>query len=159
MVLRGIFLWLLLSSSFAVFASQPINIFKPGSYSEILQQRQQQPFILVLWSIDCPPCYEELALLGKKIKTRPQLDLVIVSTDTIDDIKEIKKQLAKYGLNNINAWVFADQMAQQLRYEIDPGWYGELPRSYLFDSYQNRHPVSGVLKPEMLQRWESAVAR
>lgn len=159
MVLRGLILWLFLSISFVASASQTINIFKPGSYSEILQQRQQQPFILVLWSIDCPPCYEELALLGEKIRKQPELGLVFVSTDTTDDIEEIKKQLGKYGLSSINAWVFADQMAQQLRYEIDPGWYGELPRSYLFDSRHNRHPVSGVLKPEMLQRWESAVTK
>ncbi len=159
MLLRGLFLWLLLSSSVVATASQTINIFKPGSYSEILQQRQQQPFILVLWSIDCPPCYQELALLGEKIKKQPRLELVLVSTDTTDDIEVIKKQLAKYGLNSINAWVFANQMAQQLRYEIDPGWYGELPRSYLFDNQHNRQSASGVLKPEMLQHWESAVTK
>lgn len=158
-MLRGLFLCLLLSSSFVTTASQAINIFEQGSYSRILQQRLQQPFILVLWSIDCPPCYQELALLGEKIKKQPELELVLVSTDSTDDIEEIKKQLAKYGLSSINAWVFADQMSQQLRYEIDPGWYGELPRSYLFDSQHNRQPVSGVLKPEMLQRWESAVTR
>lgn len=159
MFLRGLILWLLLSSSFVVTASQTINIFKPGSYSQILHQRQQQSFILVLWSIDCPPCYQELALLGEKIKEQPELDLVLVSTDATDDVREIKKQLTKYGLNSINAWVFDNQIAQQLRYEIDPGWYGELPRSYLFDKQHNRQPVSGVLKPEMLQRWESAVTK
>lgn len=159
MLLRGVFLWLLLSSSFVVTASQTISIFEPGSYSRILQQRQQQPFMLVLWSIDCPPCYQELALLGEKIKKQPMLELVLVSTDTTDDIEEIKKQLTRYGLNRINAWVFDNQIAQQLRYEIDPGWYGELPRSYLFDNQHNRQSVSGVLTPEMLQRWESTVTR
>lgn len=154
MLLRGLFLCVLMTTA-AVATAQTINIFEPGSYRQILQQRQQQPFILVLWSIDCPPCYQELALLAEKIKLQPKLDLVLVATDTSGDIDEIKQLLSKFGLSNVNAWVFNNEMAQQLRYEIDPDWYGELPRSYLFNGQHQRQSVTGVLKPETLQRWQS----
>lgn len=155
MLLRGLFLCALMTTTAVAAAAPTINIFEPGSYRQILQQRQQQPFMLVLWSIDCPPCYQELALLADKIKLQPRLELVLVATDTSGDIDEIKKLLRKFGLSNVNAWVFNNEMAQQLRYEIDPDWYGELPRSYLFDSQHQRQAVTGVLKPETLQRWQS----
>ena len=155
-MLKRCLLWcVLLSSSYAAVAGQAVNIFKTGSYTQVLQQRQNQPFLLVFWSLDCPPCYKELTMLAEEIKQQPQLDLVVVSTDTTDDIKEIQQKLGQFGLSDVNAWVFENESAQQLRYEIDPGWYGELPRSYLFDNKHNRQAISGILKPFVLQRWVS----
>lgn len=155
---RCVFLCLLLSASSVVMAAQEVNVFKAGSYAKFLEQRLNQPFMLVFWSLDCPPCYKELAMLADETKNQPQLDLVIVSTDTTEDIKEIQQKLNKFGLSHINAWVFENDRAQQLRYEIDPNWYGELPRSYLFDAQHKRQSVSGILKPAILQRWASLQA-
>ena len=155
---RSVFLCLLLCASSLVIAAQEVNVFKAGSYSQFLEQRQNQPFMLVLWSLDCPPCYKELAMLAEETKKLPQLNLVLVSTDTTDDIKEIQQKLNKFGLSHIDAWVFKNDMAQQLRYEIDPNWYGELPRSYLFDAQHQRQAISGILKPVVLQRWASLKA-
>ena len=156
---RCVFLCLILSASSLVMASQEVNVFKAGSYAKFLEQRQNQPFMLVFWSLDCPPCYKELAMLADETKKLPQLDLVIVSTDTTDDTKEIQQKLNKFGLSHINAWVFENDRAQQLRYEIDPNWYGELPRSYLFDARHQRQAISGILKPVVLQRWASLLAK
>ncbi|MCK5263697.1 MAG: redoxin domain-containing protein [Gammaproteobacteria bacterium] len=152
---RCLFLCLLLSASFSVTASQEVNIFRSGSYAQFLEQQKNHSFMLVLWSLDCPPCYKELAMLAKETKKHPQLNLILVSTDTPDDIKEIQQKLSQFGFNHINAWVFENNMAQQLRYEIDPNWYGELPRSYLFDAQHNRQAISGVLRTAVLQRWAS----
>lgn len=150
---RCVFLCILLCTSSVVTATQSVDVFKVGSYAQFLQQRKNHSFMLVLWSLDCPPCYKELAMLAEEIKKRPQLDLVLVSTDTTDDISEIQQKLNRFGLSNINSWVFDNEMAQQLRYEIDPSWYGELPRSYLFDAQHNRQAISGVLRPVVLQHW------
>ena len=155
MVHRCLLVGVLLCSSFAVNAAQDVNIFKTGSYAQFLEQRQNQPFMLVLWSLDCPPCYKELAMLAEETKNQPQLELVLVSTDSTDDIKEIQQKLNQFGLSHVKAWVFENDRAQPLRYEIDPNWYGELPRSYLFDAQHNRQAISGILKPVVLQRWAS----
>ena len=97
-------------------------------------------------------------MLAEETKKQPQLDLVLVSTDTTDDIKEIQQKLNKFGFSQVNAWVFQNDQAQQLRYEIDPSWYGELPRSYLFDAQHNRQAITGILRPLVLQRWASLQA-
>ena len=155
---RSVFLCLLLCASSLVMAAQEVNIFKAGSYAQFLEQRKNQPFMLVFWSLDCPPCYKELTILAEETKNQPQLDLVLVSTDTTDDIKEIQQKLNKFGFTQVDAWVFQNELAQQLRYEIDPNWYGELPRSYLFDARHKRQSISGILKPAVLQLWASLQA-
>lgn len=155
---RYIFLFLLLCSGVANSAMQDIGIFQPGSYAQLLTQQKNQSFMLVFWSLDCPPCYKELAMLAEEIKTQPGLTLVLISTDTPDDITEIQQKLSQFGFSNINAWVFESNRAQQLRYEIDPNWYGELPRSYLFDSQHQRQAISGILKKPLLQRWANMQA-
>ncbi|MDH3343535.1 MAG: redoxin domain-containing protein [Gammaproteobacteria bacterium] len=155
MLQRSIFFGLILFASFSVTAAQEVNVFKSGSYAQFLEQHKDQSFLLVLWSLDCPPCYKELAMLAEETKNQPQLNLILVSTDTTDDIKEIQQRLNQFGFSQSNAWVFENSMAQQLRYEIDPGWYGELPRSYLFDAQHRRQAISGILRPQILQRWSA----
>ena len=155
---RSLFLCLLLSASFTVMAAPDINIFTTGSYARFLEQQKNQSCMLVLWSLDCPPCYKELAMLAEQTNKNPQLNLVLVSTDTTDDIKEIQQKLSQFGFSHANAWVFENDIAQQLRYEIDPNWYGELPRSYLFDAQHNRQAISGILQPAVLQHWGSLQA-
>ena len=152
---RCLFLCSLLSASFNVVATLDVNIFTTGSYARFLEQQKNQSFMLVLWSLDCPPCYKELTMLAEHTKKYPQLNLIVVSTDTTDDIKEIQQKLSQFGFSYTNAWVFENDMAQQLRYEIDPNWYGELPRSYLFDAQHNRQAVSGILRPAIMKRWVS----
>lgn len=146
-------LFLLLCTSFVVTAEQPVKIFKTGTYAQLLEQRHNKPFMLVFWSLDCPPCYKELVMLSEVMQKQPLLELVVVSTDKPSDIGEIRQKLNRFGLKNINTWVFDNDIAQQLRYEIDPGWYGELPRSYLFNAKHNRQAISGVLNSSVLQHW------
>jgi len=44
-------------------------------------------------------------------------------------------------------------MPDKLRFYIDPGWYGELPRSYFYDAAQQRSGHSGALTRAQLQDW------
>jgi hypothetical protein len=128
--------------------------FKPGSLSEIIGDRQGQPFLLILRSVDCPPCRKELDLLAQTRRAHPELDLVLIATDDITSYaQEVHAILKKHGLGDAESWIFADPNAQRLRYEIDPKWYGELPRGYFYDAAHHRLGVSGALKPEHLSAW------
>jgi hypothetical protein len=152
-MLQRVIIFSLLFISSSVLAEQSVKIFTTGSYTKLLEKRHSQPFMLVLWSLDCSSCYIELAILSDTIKKQPKLDLVLVSTDKTADINEIKQHLIKVGLENISTWVFADNIQQQLRFEIDPTWYGELPRSYLFNVQHKRQAISGILNSAILQNW------
>jgi thiol-disulfide isomerase/thioredoxin len=133
-------------------AAQELRPFVSGSIKEIVAGRQGKPFILGLWSLTCTHCREELSTLSGLKKKYPALDLVLVSTDTPVDRAEIQATLGQLGLGRAEAWVFADDFAERLRFEIDPKWHGELPRSYLYDAARFR-AFSGKPDPRELEQW------
>lgn len=150
MVLRFFALLLTLSAP-AAFAAVP-HLFFPSSLEQIRAQHAG-PFLLVLWSLDCPACRRELKLLGETLKTTPKLDLVLVATDDQARAEEAESLLARYGLGNAESWIFSSADTARLRYAIDPGWYGELPRAYFYFPDGQRVGHSGPLGPEQIEAW------
>ena len=142
---------LLCALSINALAEQQIKYFKTGSYQQIAKQYKNQSFVMVLWSLDCPPCYKELELLASERKQH-DFNLVLISTDGADATTEVASVLMKYKLQDVDSWLFEEYLAQPLRYEIDPLWYGELPRSYLFNKQHQRQAVSGVLNSSQLSK-------
>jgi len=132
--------------------------FISGSLSEILSIRKGKPLMVVLWSIDCPSCLHELGLLKKIRQKYKNSDFVLISTDDISLQSEIREVLERRGLGDIESWAFADGNAQRLRYEIDPQWYGEIPRTYFYDAEHNRVSLSGTLTAQHIEAWLKTVS-
>lgn len=130
-------------------AAQELKPFVAGSIKEITAARQGKPFILSLWSLTCTHCRDELALLSGLVKKHPDLDLILIATDTPEESDAISATLRQSGLGGAEAWVFADPFAERLRFEIDPKWHGELPRTYLYDPFHKAQAFSG--RPDALQ--------
>lgn len=127
--------------------------FKTDSYNKLLMNNDEA-FLMVMWSLDCPPCIKELNMLGLLYKKNPNLNLVLVSTDSVSRSSEISGFLKESGLSNLNSWIFSDESGQKLRYSIDPRWYGELPRSYFHnDEGKSRRSVSGLLETDEILAW------
>jgi thiol-disulfide isomerase/thioredoxin len=136
-------------------AAQELHPFVSGSIKEIAASRQGKPYILGLWSLTCTHCRDELSILSGLKKKYPALDLVLISTDTPADRAEILATLQQLALGQVQAWVFADDFVERLRFEIDPKWHGELPRTYLYVA-TGFHAFSGKLDPRELERWIDA---
>ena len=127
--------------------------FVSGSMEKIRQQLSGKAYILVLWSTDCIYCAEELRYLGKLKKKRPALPLILIATDDISQSELIQAMLADYRLSSVTSFAFADDYTERLRWEIDPAWYGELPRSYLVAGDGSQQALSGQLGPKVLEPW------
>lgn len=141
-------LLLVLASQFCLAETAAIKAFNSGSYQQILQEKKDQGFMLILWSLDCPTCIKDMELLSTIHKNRPALKIVMIATDELSASAEIQKLLEKYQLADLENWVFADDNSQKLRYEIDPAWYSELPRTYFFSAAHQREGISGALTLE-----------
>ena len=141
-------LLLSLSSTLCQADVQAIKPFTAGSYQQILQETSNKGFMLVIWSLDCSTCIKDMELLSSIHKNRPELKIILLSTDEPAANPEIQTMLEKHHLLDVENWVFADDNSQKLRYEIDPSWYSELPRTYFFSASHQREGVSGALKPE-----------
>lgn len=120
--------------------------FNSGSYQQILRENASQPFVLAIWSVDCPSCIKDMSVLSEIRQRHPELKIVLLSTDEPSATSETKNILAHHALSDLENWIFGGDDAQKLRYEIDPGWYGELPRTYFFNTEHGRVGKSGALK-------------
>ena len=133
-------------------AAQELKPFTPESLAQITASHAGTPFVLAFWSLTCAHCQQELADFGR----RPIINLVLVSTDTPADGDAIRATLARHGLEKAEAWVFADDFAERLRYAVDRDWTGELPRSYFYAADGSRRAVTGRPEAALLKRWLGA---
>ena len=127
--------------------------FTAESFEEIKSSFEGQEFLLGLWSVDCPPCMVEMEFMAKLVKLNPDIPYVLVSTDPIDQRDYSAEFLEDVGLGDKESWLFADSFVERLRFSIDPNWYGELPRSYFFDSNHAMKSHSGIISEELLIEW------
>ncbi len=136
-------------------AETSLKPFGVGSYQQLVAAHANQPFMLVIWSLTCPSCVKDMALLNKLHQDKPTLKIVMLATDDISEAAQVQNMLTKNNLQSVENWIYAEENTQKLNYEIDPNWFGELPRTYFFDAKHQRTGVSGVIKEtEYLQMFE-----
>jgi hypothetical protein len=61
--------------------------------------------------------------------------------------------LDEAGLGNAESWVFTDQFVEPLRYEIDPQWSGEIPRTMLIASDGTTSVIEGAVDFGAIRDW------
>lgn len=137
----------LLVSHAALAEVQPFVV---GSYQKLLEQQAGKAFVLAIWSVDCPSCIKDMAVLREFHAQYPQLPLLLLSTDEPAARPQVEKLLRDQQLEGLPNWQFADEDAQKLRYEIDPSWFGELPKTYFFNQEHLRVGKSGALGKQQL---------
>lgn len=145
------------AASAAPAAATGFRPLEGGSFAGLVAARQDQPFLLILWSITCAPCRDEFALLREMRARYPRLPLVLISTDDVSDAALAATALQDFAMDGEESWIFADD-AQKLRFEIDPDWYGELPRAYFYAASHRREGISGSLARQRIEAWVRAEA-
>lgn len=136
-----------------------IRSFNPGSYQQILRENSASPFVLAIWSTDCPSCIKDMDVLYNIHQKHPDLKIVMLSTDEPSATNEVKGILARHQLGDLDNWIFGSEDAQKLRYEIDPSWYGEIPRTYFYTSSHTRTGKSGALKIDEFEAQITSITR
>lgn len=135
---------------------QPTAPFVKGSLEEITRERAGKPFLLVFWSMYCAPCVEEMDTWKALRETRPDFDLVMVSTDPIEKADKLAYVLDLKGLTGVENWAFADAMTARVRFSVDPQWRGELPRIHFVDAQGRHTPVIGKVGEQRVIDWLDA---
>ena len=115
------------------------------------QVMKEGPHLVIMWSLECPACFDELDAITQLLIQNPNLPITLISTD--DDpsrSQETHDVYANPAFSNISRWVYSPYQGQQLRYAIDSTWQGELPRSYYIDKNAQRFSYSGLLTEQQL---------
>lgn len=143
-------------AGFAQAQEKFIQTFNSGSLPQILRENAAQPFVLAIWSVDCPSCLKDMLVINEIRQKHPDLKIIMLSTDEPTAMQTVKGILARNGLMDVENWIFGTVDAQKLRYEIDPSWYGELPRTYFYNASGNRTAKSGALR---VDEFETLIAK
>ena len=137
----------------ATATASDLRTFGPEGMRIIEKENAGVRFIVALWSTDCPPCRRELAMLGAFAVTYPDVPIVLLATDPPDNAKAVVQVLASLQPPGADVWQFGDAGAERLRHAIDPGWRGEMPRSYLYSQDGERVGISGPISQDLLEHW------
>lgn len=131
-----------------------VSPFTQTVFEKIKEQYQGKKWLTLLWSVDCPPCMKELALVQKLQQKNKGLAIVIVNVDTHENSKQQRDEiLLHFNLAQHKHLYFRDGSEDQSRYYIDPQWFGELPRSYFIDEAGFFHGKSGLVSKTLLEQW------
>ncbi len=112
-----------------------------------------QPLIISFWSIDCPYCIDDLKKLGKALSKNTNVKLITVCVDGKESAKKAERILSQANLPKHEKYQYAEVDEDRLRYNIDPAWYGELPRTYFYDAAHQVTPLSGKISNSFLDKW------
>src|ERR1700755_1515600 len=150
----GIFLFSFLISAPASEAPQQMKPCERGSGNDILRSHAVRPTIVHFWGVTCGPCKVELPLLGEFMKIHSAIDMVTVSADLVPDLSgATRSSLAKSGLQSAENWIFSDGFVERLRFEIDPGWQGDIPRTMLISRDGQITTIEGSAEMTELEKW------
>lgn len=136
-------------------AAVELKPFDENSLAALKQEQTGRPFALVLWSVTCVPCREELRLWSEWSRRYPAIEVVLVSTDPPEDHAAAERMARRYAGDNAGADLraFAGDYAERLRWSIDPAWYGEVPRTYFFDAAHRAEAKSGLIDAAFIDAW------
>jgi hypothetical protein len=97
------------------------------------------------------------AELGKLLVERPDLNLVVINADLVpNDPAAVTAMLAETGLAAAENWTFGDGFVERLRYEIDPQWRGEIPRTMLIARDGATTTIDGAADLDRVRAWLDA---
>ena len=146
-----ILLFLLLFSNFSfAYEFMPFEI---NTRNVIEKKYLNQPLIISFWSIDCPYCIDDLKKLGKALSKNKNVKLITVCVDGKESAKKAERILNLAHLPEHERYQYAEVDEDKLRYSIDPTWYGELPRTYFYDTAHQVSPLSGKISNSFLDAW------
>jgi len=158
-IVKSLGVLLLLLGTCQIATAQEAQPLLSGSYQHIISAHAGKPFIVALWSLSCTHCGADMEMFEWLLKQNPTLNLVLISTDTPEQNVVIAQRLRQYHLDKsahhqyLESWVFADSFTERLHFEVDPQWYGELPRTYFFDASGKSTAISGVLRADFVEKW------
>src|SRR3954471_24315398 len=157
--MRRLLLAAILSATFLAPApgSEKPSQLKPfvrGSWQEVLKGHAGRPTLVHFWGVTCGPCKVELPELGQFAKDHPDIDVVTVSADLVPNLPAAtQSMLDKAGLSSTENFIFSDGFVERLRFEIDPGWQGDIPRTMLISRDGVITTIEGSAEMTDVEKW------
>jgi iron complex outermembrane receptor protein len=109
--------------------------------------------IIALWALDCAYCEPNLEALAKLQRDHPRdIELVIVTTDSIERRQAIEARLQRMKMDGFRNRAYAEATPERLNFLLDPTWGGETPRVLVIRADGSHLGISGELTPAQLRK-------
>lgn len=140
-------------------AAEPIP-FERGSWAELMARHKGQATVIHFWGLTCAPCLVEMPKWGTLAAARLDMKLVLVAADPLPQSPEqVQAAIERAKLSGAESWSFSDRFYERLRFEIDPAWMGELPRTVMIGRDGKATVLNGVADLDKVRAWLDAEAR
>ena len=114
-------------------------------------------FALVFWSPSCEPCRDELPLWASLARRHPGLPIHLVMLPLAEgDEEEARPVLAKLAASGVRTALATGDVPERIFHAVDPGWRGELPAAFLFDSAHLVERRLGRVDASWVEAWAGA---
>jgi hypothetical protein len=88
------------------------------------------------------------------MKDHPAIVVVTISADLVPDLPgATRSMLEKAGLASAENWIFNDGFVERLRFEIDPAWQGDIPRTMLISRDGAITTIEGSAEMRDVEKW------
>ncbi|MGB3460652.1 MAG: hypothetical protein WBA33_01650 [Rhodanobacter lindaniclasticus] len=109
--------------------------------------------IIALWALDCAYCEPNLEALARLQRAHPRdIELVIVTTDSIERRQAIEARLQHMKVDGFPNRAYTEATPDRLNFLLDPNWGGETPRVLVIRADGSRLGISGELTPAQLHK-------
>jgi len=145
---------LLLGSAFASDRPFELKPFGRGSWAQLLHAHVGRPTLVHFWGVTCGPCKAELPLLGAFMRDHADVDVVMISADLVPNLPDATNAMLQHaGLSAAENWMFNEGFVERLRFEIDPSWQGDIPRTMLIARDGAITTIEGAADMAEIERW------
>ena len=136
-------------------AATEVRAFERGSWQQIRTAHAGEPLVVHFWGVTCGPCRAELPQWGQLANERADLRLVTIDADLVPNApKAVRAMLEQSGLSShAENWMFSDDFVERLRYEVDPQWSGDIPRTLLIAADGTTTLLEGVADFSRIRAW------
>jgi thiol-disulfide isomerase/thioredoxin len=139
-------------------AATEVRAFERGSWQQIRAAYAGEAVVVHFWGVTCGPCRAELPQWGRLAGERTDLRLVTIDADLVPNAPTaVRAMLEQSGLSSrAENWMFSDDFVERLRYEIDPQWSGDIPRTLLVAADGTVSSLEGVADFARISAWLDA---
>lgn len=134
-------------------SEQTLKPFKKESLAGIVESRNGKPFVLAFWSVYCGICVKEMEVWRQIRDQYSGFDLVLVTTDPIENEQRINQVLEREDMKGFEIWAFADPIPARLRSVVDSKWRGELPRIHFYGPDGTADVHMGATSKKVVLDW------
>jgi thiol-disulfide isomerase/thioredoxin len=112
---------------------------------------QSKLVLINFWATWCEPCVEEIPALVEIHKKWPDLKMVGVSMDEVENEKLVQDFIKKHGILYEVVLRQGDQF-ESLVNAMDPDWIGGLPATFVFKDGKRIFSKQGAITQEEILR-------